>query len=111
MEVFKWDPQIDLEIEYDQAVKEIQFGDGYEQISGDGLNNMRQIFENIRFTDYEGGVVKDVFDFFMRHKFTKAFKLEIHGYSAVVRFTKPFKKKERGGEVVELTLSMKEVFR
>lgn len=111
MEVFKWDPQIDLAIDYDQATKEVQFGDGYEQISEDGLNSMRQVFENMMFTDYENGSVKEVFDFFMRHKFTKAFKLEIRGYSAIVRFTKPFKKKERGGDVVELSLSMKEVFR
>lgn len=111
MEVFKWNPQIDLEVEYEQASKEVQFGDGYEQVAEDGLNSMRQIFENVRFTDYEDGEVEEVFKFFMRHKFTKAFKLEIKGYSAIVRFTKPFRKKEKGGRIVELSLSMKEVFR
>lgn len=110
MEVFKWNPQIDLSIEYDQSLREIQFGDGIEQVAENGLNSMRQIFSNVRFTDHEGGEVKEVLDFFMRHRFTKRFRLEIQGYSAIVRFTKPLRKIEKGGKVVELQLSMKEVF-
>lgn len=110
MEVFKWNPQIELSVEYDQAIREIQFGDGIEQISEDGLNSLRQVFSNVRFTDHESGEVKEVFDFFMRHRFTKRFRLDIRGYSAIVRFTKPFRKIEKGGKILELQLSMKEVF-
>lgn len=111
MEVFKWCPLIGLNVEYEQAIKEVQFGDGYEQVSEDGLNSMRQVFESAVFTGHEDGEIKDIFNFFMRHKFTKAFKLEVAGYSAIVRFAQPFKKKEKGGRIVELSLSMKEVFR
>ena len=110
MEVFKWNPQIDLDIEYNQRTKEAQFGDGYEQSQEDGLNSFYRTFKNFRFTDREDGEVKEVFDFFMRHKFTKPFKLDIRGYSGTFKFTQPFNKREKGGMIVELSVGLKEVF-
>ena len=110
MEVFRWSPQNGLDVTYDQKLKEVKFGDGYEQVAEDGLNSMRRLFDSVKFTDHEDGEVEAVHEFFIRHKFTKTFKLEIRGYSGLVKFAKPFKRKEVGGRIVELSFSLREVF-
>ena len=97
MEIFSWNPQIDLSVDFEDKVREIAFGDGYEQVAPDGLNSLRQNLSNMRFTDYEDEEVK-------------AFKLNIRGYSMVVRF-QSFRIIEKGALVQEITTSMKEVFR
>lgn len=110
MEIFSWNPQIDLSVDFEDKVREIAFGDGYEQVAPDGLNSLRQNLSNMRFTDYEDEEVKAIKAFFLRHGFSKAFKLDIRGYSMVVRF-QSFRIIEKGALVQEITASMKEVFR
>lgn len=111
MEVFKWNPMIDLDVDHDEKINEVNFGDGYEQVSPDGLNSIRRIFNNMRFLDYDDGETKEVKDFYLRHGRSKAFKLEINGYSAIVRFNGPLRIQEKGANIQDITVSMKEIFR
>lgn len=106
MEVFKWCPLRDPEpqIEYDELIKEAQFGDGYEQTAPDGLRPQRRIFNNFAYSEEADQVLA----FFMRHGKSKAFKLEVYGIEAVVRFSEsPLQSLTSK----KLTVSMKEVFR
>lgn len=107
MEVFKWCPLRDPEpqIEYEEKTREVQFGDGYEQIAPDGLNSMSRTFKGFEFI---GDEADQVLAFFMRHGKSKAFELDIEGHSAIVRFSAaPIKSLTSR----RLTIEMKEVFR
>lgn len=111
MEVFRWNPLIDLNVDHDEKIKEVSFGDGHEQVSPDGLNSIRRVFNNMRFVDYDDGETEEVKDFFLRHGRSKSFRIEINGYSAIVRFNGPLKIQEKGANVQDISTSMKEVFR
>ncbi|UNM95962.1 phage tail protein [Ignatzschineria rhizosphaerae] len=106
MEVFRWCPLRDPEpeIEYDEAVKEVSFGDGYEQVSPDGLNAKRRTFKNFTYSEDADQVLA----FFMRHGKSKAFLLDIKGHKATVRFSEAPKESLT---TEKLTIEMKEVFR
>ncbi|MCW2484988.1 phage tail protein [Candidatus Symbiopectobacterium sp. NZEC127] len=72
IETFSWPTQIGNrpEIEYAETVRKVQFGDGYTQVSGEGLNS-----EKIRFPYSFRGKVEVVIairDFLRRHR-KKAF--------------------------------------
>jgi phage-related protein len=42
IETFTWCPRINAEADTNFRVRKAQFGDGYEQVSGDGLNTRSQ---------------------------------------------------------------------
>ncbi|HFK5819250.1 TPA: phage tail protein, partial [Enterobacter kobei] len=42
IETFTWCPRINAEADTSFRVRKAQFGDGYEQVSGDGLNTRTQ---------------------------------------------------------------------
>ena len=106
MEVFKWCPLRDPEpeIEYEDNILEVQFGDGYEQTAPDGLRSQKRIFKNFAYSEEADQVLA----FFMRHGKSKAFKLEVYGHEAVVRFSESPLQSLTSKKV---TISMKEVFR
>lgn len=71
IETFTWSPDGEVEGEIDQRVRSSQFGDGYEQISPDGLNA-----ESGSWPVTFGGTedeVQPIKDFLQRHKGSKAF--------------------------------------
>lgn len=111
MEVFRWNPMVELDVDHDEKIKEVSFGDGYGQVAPDGLNSIHRVFNNMRFVDFDDGETKKVRDFYMKHGRSKAFRLEIKGYSATVRFNGPLKIQEKGANIQDITTSMKEVFR
>lgn len=75
MSDFTWTPSIGgADVSYQPRIKSIQFGDGYEQRAGDGINNNLQVwalsFNNrtttvadaiIAFLNGKGGVTKFTF--------------------------------------------------
>ena len=106
MEIFKWCPLRDPEpqIGYEEKTREVQFGDGYEQVAPDGLNAMSRTFKDFTYSKDADQVLA----FFMRHGKSKAFELDIEGHSAIVRFSAaPIKSLTSR----RLTIEMKEVFR
>lgn len=109
MEVFKWCPLRNPEpiVDHLQRTKEIQFGDGYEQVSPDGINSMCRHFKNFTFSNDADAVI----EFYQRHGKTKAFILDIPQYKAKVRFTGGFTVTETGNGLRRVTVEMKEVFR
>lgn len=106
MEVFKWCPlrEPEPQIEYDEKIKEVQFGDGYEQVSPDGLNSKRRIFKNFTYAEDADQVLA----FFMRHGKSKAFLLDVKGHKAVVRFSES---PQESLVTEKMTVEMKEIFR
>lgn len=43
-EVFTWCPVPGASVDYEYSTRAAQFGDGYEQESGSGINNERQVW-------------------------------------------------------------------
>lgn len=107
METFNCCPLRDPEpkIEYVERIKEVKFGDGYEQVAPDGLNSMSREFKS--FT-YSRDTAPEVLAFFLRHGRSKAFLLNVMDHKALVRFSENPSRSLKTGR---LTIEMKEVFR
>lgn len=65
METFTWSPAADAEGEIQQRVRTVQFGDGYAQVAGDGLNADRQSWP-LTFTG-AADEIRPIRDFLRRH--------------------------------------------
>lgn len=110
MEVFNWESLVGSSVSYDEKINEVQFGDGYEQTSPDGLNSIRRKFSNLRFISLDKGRAQEIKDFYLRHGRAKAFQLKTSRYDAIVRFDSPLQCSKKG-DYEEVAISMKEVFR
>jgi len=108
LEVFKWCPLRNPAptIEYDERVKEVCFGDGYEQVSLDGINSMFRTFKGMTFSRDADAVL----EFFRRHGRSKPFILDILDYRSKVRFSGSVIISEKGLGNKTVTVDMKEVF-
>lgn len=71
LETFTWSPQRDTQGDITYRTRTAQFGDGYAQVVGDGINNEQQSWPLtfVRGTD-EAEAIRD---FFKRHAGYKAF--------------------------------------
>lgn len=72
IEEFNWCPRINAEAETTFRVRKAKFGDGYEQVSGDGLNPKSQEW-TLNFTGDEA-YIATIQSFLDRHGGTKAFQ-------------------------------------
>ena len=72
IETFTWCPRINAEADTSFRVRKAQFGDGYEQVSGDGLNTRTQQW-TLNFTGNET-YISAIKSFLDRHEGTKAFQ-------------------------------------
>lgn len=108
LEVFKWCPlrNPNPTIDYDERVKEVRFGDGYEQVSPDGINSMYRTFKGFTYSEHADAVL----DFYRRHGRSKAFILDIPGHRAKVRFSGSVVTTEKGNGNRLVTVEMREVF-
>ena len=71
VETYNWFSQLGAgPIEYSQSVRTAQFGDGYKQVSGAGMNDETFSYE-FSFTG-KPQTVRDIYAFLRRHK-TKSF--------------------------------------
>ncbi|EPQ1022968.1 phage tail protein [Enterobacter hormaechei] len=72
IETFTWCPRVNAEADVNFRVRKAQFGDGYEQVSGDGLNTRTQQW-TLNFTGNET-YISAIKSFLDRHEGTKAFQ-------------------------------------
>ncbi|WP_337262962.1 MULTISPECIES: phage tail protein [unclassified Serratia (in: enterobacteria)] len=72
LETFNYCARVNPVGDYTFRVREVQFGDGYKQRVGDGLNNESQSWQ-LTFTNNEQ-ITIEIRDFFKRHAGYKAFK-------------------------------------
>lgn len=72
IETFTWAPAPDVQGETTLRTRTAQFGDGYAQTTGDGLNNKAQSWP-LSFTRREAEA-QAILDFFDRHAGYKAFR-------------------------------------
>ena len=72
LKTFGWSPLNGPTGDLSRRTRTAQFGDGYEQVTGDGMNSERQSWP-LTFTDpWED--VKPIIDFLREHGETRAFK-------------------------------------
>lgn len=70
-EVFTWCPVPGASVDYEYSTRAAQFGDGYEQESGSGINNERQVWS----LTFDGNKQRTdaILDFIRKHKGYKYF--------------------------------------
>lgn len=71
LETFSWCPRINPQQEVNFRTRKAKFGDGYEQVSGDGLNPRSQSW-TLNFTGDEA-YISSIKAFLDRHQGTRAF--------------------------------------
>ena len=71
METFTWSAQVGAQGETSYRVRRAQFGDGYEQVAGDGINNETQSWP----LTFKGktSAIQPIRDFLRRHEGRKTF--------------------------------------
>jgi phage-related protein len=62
MAIFDWAESDGSDVGVKTAVKGLQFGDGYEQRSPDGINNIMQRWQ-LRFDDVDNSIANDIVGF------------------------------------------------
>ncbi len=72
IETFTWCPRIDAQADVKYRMRKAQFGDGYEQVSGDGLNNRSQEW-SLNFVGDES-YIQDIREFLDRMAGTTSFQ-------------------------------------
>lgn len=71
IETFKWRVESNVDSKIDYRVTEVQFGDGYAQISSDGINTKNEQYViRVHALRKEAKLIMDFFD---RHKGAKSF--------------------------------------
>ncbi|WPU24517.1 phage tail protein [Cedecea neteri] len=71
IETFSWSPRVNPSSTVTFRTRKAQFGDGYEQVSGDGLNPRSQQWD-LNFVGSEE-YIREIKNFLDRHQGTKAF--------------------------------------
>lgn len=71
LETFTWSPRVDASGQESVRVRKAQFGDGYQQVSGDGLNGRMETWP-VSFVEREA-LIRPIRDFLRRHQGFKAF--------------------------------------
>lgn len=72
IEIFTWSPRVNPQQTVNFRVRKAQFGDGYAQVSGDGINTRSQDWE-LSFVGTED-YIRPIKQFFDRHAGTRAFQ-------------------------------------
>jgi phage-related protein len=84
IEIFTWSPRVNPQQTVNFRVRKAQFGDGYAQVSGDGINTRSQDWE-LSFVGTED-YIRPIKQFLDRHAGTRAFQwtppLEEVGFTA-----------------------------
>ncbi|HHP1737599.1 TPA: phage tail protein, partial [Klebsiella pneumoniae] len=70
IEIFTWSPRVNPQQTVNFRVRKAQFGDGYAQVSGDGINTRSQDWE-LSFVGTED-YIRPIKQFFDRHAGTRA---------------------------------------
>lgn len=84
LETFTYERQSGAAGRIDYRVRELKFGDGYEQSVADGINNKVQTWP----LSFEGGldIIQPIIDFFDRHQGYKSFYWTPPGSSTALLF-------------------------
>jgi len=103
-------PAVDYESETQFRTLEADFGDGYSQRAGDGLNNV-SVEPRIRFASITGTQKDTIMTFMTARKGYEAFYFTLPDEITARKFTcsKP-NKKHLGNDLWDVTLDLKEVF-
>ncbi|MDF7648104.1 phage tail protein [Erwiniaceae bacterium L1_54_3] len=72
IEVFTWCARINASGEVKFSTRSVQFGDGYKQVSGNGINNRTQSWD-LTFTGNEA-MISAIKQFLDNHQGTRAFQ-------------------------------------
>lgn len=86
----------------------VVFGDGYEQVSSFGINNVRTSWQASR-KGY-ALVVNEIYNFLIDHKGITPFTMTINGQIRSYRTDGSITKSHLGGDVWQVSFTLKQVF-
>lgn len=107
-DVFTWCPRINANAEIKFATRKAKFGDGYEQIAGDGINNRGQQWD-LEFVGDEK-TIKAIADFLDKREGRKAFYWKPELNDLGLYRSESYKITALGNKVYSLTTSFVESF-
>lgn len=110
-EVFDYDVELGGDGEVSQRIWENEFGDGYVQAGGIGINTKSQVW-NLSHTGLlaEGEELPGIWQFLDRHEGYKAFEWTPPGGSAGRYRVNGYKPKALGGDLYTLSFTFKQVY-
>lgn len=109
METFTWSPRISPTQTVSMRVRKAQFGDGYQQVAGDGLNPRSQSWD-LNFVGKES-YIKEIKEFLDRQGGTRAFIWSPPLESLGLYRCEQYKPQPMGGGNWSLTATFEQAFR
>ena len=108
LRTFEWDVNSGAAQDTEPSVNVVQFGDGYDQASSWGINNIRDGWQLTR-TD-ERTTIEQIRTFLKDHKGVTPFYVVIDGEKGTYRTQGGFGKKHVGHNVWSISFELKQVF-
>lgn len=109
IETFTWSPRIDAQAEVKNRVRKAQFGDGYTQVSGDGLNTRSQEW-SLSFVGSED-YIQAIREFLDRMAGSKSFLWKPPLYPLGLWRCEDYKPRAMGGDIYSLDATFIQEFK
>lgn len=107
LKTFTWDVDIGASQSTEPSVNTVKFGDGYEQVSSWGINNITESWQLSRTA--EKTTIDQIHKFLKDHKGVTPFYMTIDGEKGTYRTVGGFERKHIGHNVWSLSFTVKEV--
>lgn len=107
MEVFKWLPVGNPQCVVKQRVLKAQFGDGYIQAMGDGINNALQTWT----LEFAGSRIDEINTFLLKHQGFNSFQWKTPEGVTAVFMCNGFSRKYYGNRIKSISASFEQVFK
>lgn len=108
LERFTWDISIDSAGQANQLVRQVQYGGGYSQALGDGLNNLNETWRVSRTGDL--ALIGPIRDFLKRHGGYRSFLWTLPTGEPVRVRAQGWQLRPRGNGVFTLNTTFQQVF-
>ncbi|MCY1555795.1 Phage minor tail protein [compost metagenome] len=108
IETFTWEPDDSASAEGELGVHESKFGDGYSQVSGDGLNGEKQTW-NLTFGGHQEEVAP-ILDFVRRHRGYRGFLWTAPGGQLGLYRCASYRRTCHPGALESLSLTFKQTY-
>lgn len=109
MRTWTWSVDKGANVDHEISVKVARFGNGYEQVVGDGLNNVRQIWNIEKFGTQEQ--VFPAYNFIKEHRGAIPFQWETPLGEQILVRCQEYKMRHRGDLAYTLTATFEQVFK
>lgn len=108
LRTFTWCVNVGATQETELKTNAVQFGDGYEQVSSVGINNVRESWQHSK-TGYKNEV-DAVYLFLKEHQGVTPFLMTIAGETKTYRTVGAINRAHVGGDAWRVSFTVKQVF-